>query len=197
LFQLIAKQSFDDRPSTISTAIVQINLENANIHRPIFTPDNQTFYISETAQPGTQFGTVYASDADNDIIIYSITSTQFSIGSLTGVLQLELPFGSSSPTEQYVNVTLSDNNPSCLSSDPSCTESTIRIIITAVNKNSPRFLNQICGQNITFYENNTMNQDIQSLVVFDDDRGENGQITISFPSEQLRTTGIGMTECFV
>jgi hypothetical protein len=48
LFELIAKQSFDDRPSTISTAIVQINLENANIHRPIFTPDNQTFYISET-----------------------------------------------------------------------------------------------------------------------------------------------------
>jgi hypothetical protein len=96
-----------------------------------------------------------------------------------------------------VNVLLSDNNQSCLSSGPSCTESTIRIIITAVNKNSPRFLNQICGQNITFYETNTINQDIQSLVVFDDDRGENGQITISFPSEQLRTTGIGMTKCFV
>jgi hypothetical protein len=42
---------------------------------------------------------------------------------------------------------------------------------------------------VSFYESNTIGANITTLTVFDDNSGENGQITISFPSEQSRTTG--------
>jgi hypothetical protein len=58
-----------------------------------------------------------------------------------------------------------------------------------VNKRSPQFLNQICGSTVSFYENNAVGTNIRFITVFDDDKGENGQIIISFPSEQSRTTG--------
>ncbi|CAF3673561.1 unnamed protein product [Rotaria sordida] len=195
LFQLIAKQIFSNRPPVTSIAQVQINLENDNVHDPIFISNNQTFYISETAQPGTQFGTVYAMDLDNDEILYSINCIQFCIESLTGVLRLEKPFDSSSQSEYFITVTAIDNGSSC-SSRPSCRKRTksinIRIIVTTVNKNSPRFLNQLCGKNISFDENNTIGKEIVTLIVLDNDRGENGLIYISFPSEELRTTISGL-----
>ncbi|CAF3111050.1 unnamed protein product [Rotaria sp. Silwood2] len=191
LFELIAKQTFSNRPPVTSKAQVQINLDNDNVHDPIFIPDNQTFYISETAQPGTQFGTVYAIDLDNDEITYSMQCVQFCIESLTGVLRLEKSFDSSSQSEYFINVTVTDSGSSCLSR-PLCSKRTksinIRIIVTVVNKNSPRFLNQLCGKNISFDENITIGQEIEQLTVLDCDRGESGLINISFPSEELRTT---------
>lgn len=171
---------------------MEINLENANIHSPIFIFDNQNFLISETVQPGTPFGTVYAYDLDNDEIEYEINETQFSIEPTTGVLRLEKPFDSSSPSQYYVNITASDNRsstPSCLLCPSKTNSTTITIIVTAVNKNSPRFLEPICGKNISFSENNELGANIVNFTVYDGDRAENGAITLSFPSEQLRTAG--------
>ncbi len=193
LFNLIATQSYSNRPPVSSTAIVQINLQNSNVHAPIFVPANQTFYISETATVGTLFGTVYATDADNDGIIYSINSNQFSIDSSTGVLQLQQTFQSSSASQYLVIVTASDDGSSCLPSLPLCprfsTTKTITIDVTEVNKMSPQFLNQICGSTVSFYENNVIGSNITLIMVYDGDRGQNRQITILFPSEQSRTTG--------
>ncbi|CAF3632426.1 unnamed protein product [Rotaria socialis] len=195
LFNLIGTQSYSNRPPVSSTAVVQINLVNDNVNAPIFQPANQTFSISETARIGTRFGTVYATDADNDGIIYSMNSNQFSIDPSTGVLQLQQTF-QSSPNAQYsVVVTASDDGSSCLPLQPACprfsTSKTITIFVTAVNKRSPQFLNQICGSVVSFYESNPVGANITTITVFDDDRGDNGQITISFPSEQSRTTESG------
>jgi hypothetical protein len=193
LFNLIATQTFSNRPPTSSRAIVQLNLENYNVNAPIFVPTRQTFSISETAVIGSRFGTVYATDADNDGIIYSIESSQFSIDSSTGVLQLQQTFRASPASQYFVTVTASDDGSACLPNRPLCprfsTRAVITINVTAVNKRSPQFLNQICGSNVSFYESNVIDSNVTTLVVFDDDRGENGQITISFPSEQSRTTG--------
>ena len=193
LFHLTATQTYSNRPLVSSTAIVQINLENNNVHAPIFVPSNQTFSISETATPGTNFGTVYATDADNDGIIYSInTNTYVSIDRLTGVLQLQQTFQSSIPQFNVV-VTASDDGTSCLPVRAACprfsTSTVITITVTAVNKRSPQFLDQKCGSTFSLNENNAIGYIITNLSVFDDDRGENGQITISFPSEESRTTG--------
>ncbi|CAF3932970.1 unnamed protein product, partial [Rotaria sp. Silwood1] len=162
----------------------------------IFTPLNQIFSISETAIIGTRFGTVYATDADNDGIIYSISSSQFSIDSLTGVLQLQQTLQSSPASQYFVNVTASDDGTSCSPARSPCprfsTSTIITINVTAVNKRSPQFLNQICGSTVSFYESNTIGANITTLTVFDDDRGENGQISISFPSEQSRTIVSGL-----
>ncbi len=193
LFNLIATQTYANQPTVSSTALVEINLGNYNVHAPIFIPANQTFFISETALVGSLFGTVYATDADNDGIIYSISSTQFSIDPSTGVLQLLTSFQSSSASQYFVTVTGSDDGTSCLPAQALCprfsTSTTITINVTAVNKQSPQFLNQICGSTVSFYENNPIGFNITTIVVYDGDRGANGQITISFPSEQSRTTG--------
>ncbi|CAM4780128.1 unnamed protein product [Rotaria magnacalcarata] len=196
LFQIIARQTIPTRPPVTSIAQVQINLENDNVHDPMFIPENQIFYISETAPVGIQFGTVYATDRDNDDITYTIDCVQFCIESSTGVLRLEQPLDSSSQSEYSLSVTATDSGSSCLLR-PSCYKRTksidIRIIVTVVNTKSPRFLNEICGKNVSFDENNKQGQDIASLIVSDSDRGENGLITILFPSEQLRTTASGLT----
>lgn len=193
LFNIVASQSYSNRPQASSTAIVQINLQNDNVHAPIFVPANQIFSVSETAAVGTKFGTVYATDADNDGIIYSINSSQFSIDQLTGVLQLIQTFQSSPDAQYSVTVTASDDGSSCGPLRPYCpkfsTSTTITINVTAVNKRSPQFLNQICGSTVSFYESNAVGANITTITVFDDDRGENGQVTISFPSEDSRTTG--------
>ncbi len=193
LFNLIATQTYANRPTVSSTAIVIINLQNNNVHAPIFVPSNPIFSVSETATIGSQFGTVYATDADNDGIIYSIASTQFSIDPSTGVLQLQQTFQSSSASQYFVTVTASDDGTSCLPANALCprysTTTTITINVTAVNQMSPQFLNQICGANISFYENNAIGANITTITAYDNDRGQNGQITISFPSEQSQTTG--------
>ncbi len=196
LFYLIAEQRFSDqerRPSAISTVIVQINLLNDNVNSPIFIPENQTFYISETALPGTEFGTVYAMDADNDGIQYSVTDTRFSIDPSTGILRLKRAFPSLPSPEYFdINVTATDDGSSC-SSDP-CNERSnsirIRVIVTSVNRNSPTFLNDICGKEISLRENNIIGAPILSLTVWDEDRGDNGLIDISFPAKQLLTSKV-------
>ncbi len=181
LFRLIATQTFPNQrwPPVISTAIVQINLANYNVHAPTFTPENQIFYISETAPQYTQFGTVYATDADSDGVEYTMIHSHFSIDRITGVLRIERTLFPSSPENYVIDVTATDDGFSC-SSDPSCpkysTTTTIQINVTAVNRNSPRFLNGICGQNVSFSENYAVGSMIQTLVVLDDDRGENGLI---------------------
>jgi hypothetical protein len=176
-----------------STALVQINLQNSNVQPPVFVPPNQTFSISETALAGSQFGTVYANDPDNDGIIFAIDSGPFSIDSSTGVLKLQRVFQASSASQYFVTVTASDDGSSCLPAQALCprfsTRAIITINVTAVNKQSPQFSHSICGSNISFHESNAVGANIATLVVNDDDRGENGQITISFPSEQSRTTG--------
>jgi hypothetical protein len=194
VFKLIAKQTIsNEQPPVTSTAIVQINLKNANVNCPIFVPESQIFYISQAAQPGTEFGTVYATDADNDAIIYSTSDTRFHIDRLTGVLRLEHPFDSSRQSEYWVEVKVTDNGSTCSSStnsNRSCsTSTTIRIIVTTVNKNPPRFSGQICGTKVSLYENNIIGETVAELLVWDDDIGSNGWVNIAFPSEHLRTTG--------
>lgn len=194
-FKLIATQtsSGQQRPPVISTAIIHVNLVNDNAHSPIFIPDNQIFYVSEAIEINEIFGTVYAADADNDNIKYSITaSSLFSIDQLTGNLRLAQRFDSSVLSEYSLDVTATDDGSSCLAKDSSCitrSHSTrVQIIVTETNRNSPRFLNAECGKDVSFNENSP-NENILSLIVFDNDRGENGRISLSFPSEELRTTG--------
>ncbi len=194
LFKLIAKQTIsNDRPPVVSTAIVQINLKNDNVNCPILISNSQTFYISKTAELFTEFGTLYATDADNDTITYSICNTQFDVDQSTGVLRLVKIFDSSSPSEYLVSVTAMDDGTTCC---PSCNISHrcynptfIRIIATTVNENPPRFLGDLCGKNISFNENNEIGYVIKDLCVLDNDGGANESIDIAFPPENLRTTG--------
>jgi len=186
VLNLIASQTFSNRPSTSSIALVQINLVNSNVHAPLFLSSSQTFSISESAPAGTIIGTVYATDADNDTIIYSTLSTQFYIDPSTGVLILQQAFSSTPNLQYFALITASDDGSSCYPTQSFCPRfsTTINITINVLveNTNSPLFLDNICGQTVTLYENEN-GTNITAIKVFDDDAGRNGQITISFISE--------------
>ncbi|CAF4542144.1 unnamed protein product, partial [Didymodactylos carnosus] len=186
LFNLIATQSFVNRPPTTSQALVQISLVSANVHAPIFIPQNPSYSISETASINSVFGTVYASDADLDTLTYSIVTQQtlFAITRSTGVLSLDSAFPSTSASQYFIIVSVTDT--------VFTTQTNVTINVTAVNKQSPTFLNQICGGNFSFNEGNTSGINVTTISAFDNDRGANGQINITFPSEQARTTVSGL-----
>ena len=182
VFELIAKQHYDNRLPAISTALVQINLKNANVNRPRFVEDTKEFYISETALPGTKFATVYAVDDDNDTIVYSISpNTLFSIDSNTGVLRLDRSI-ETSPKETYISVNIA------ISDLLHETHDTFTISITTVNRHSPIFSGSICGGNISLREDVSLEGNVMKLRVIDMDRGKNGEVDIMFPPEQSRTS---------
>ena len=189
VFELIAQQDHPLRPSLLSKAVVEIDLTNDNIRPPMFIDHSDTFYISETAPIGTKIGTIYAFDPDNDKIRYSTMSSQFSIDPNSGVLELKQPIQSTSPSSYSLSVTICDYSSSPI--DSSCQNlrtKTILVLVTAVNKQSPRFMHPQCGQNLKLFEDASIGTVVATIEVFDDDRGENGNITIAFPSEESRTT---------
>lgn len=189
IFDLIAEQYVPNRPILASRATVEIHLLNENARSPKFLRGHETFYVSETAKVGTEIGTIYAIDPDNDPISYSMTSLQFSIDSNSGVIRLEQPFHSKSASNYSLNVTICDSRSAFPSSfcQNSVTK-TIDIVLITVNKQSPRFIHPECGSDLNLEENSPINSIVARFEVFDDDRGENGRIAISFPSEESRTT---------
>ena len=182
VFELIARQHYNNRPPAISTALVQIDLKNANINTPRFVDETKVFYISETALPGTKFATVYAVDDDNDTIMYTISpNVLFSIDPNTGVLRLDRSI-EISPIETSITVNIS------ISDSSNEEHGTFTISITTVNRHSPSFSGSICGGNISLREDVPLGGNVTKLRVIDMDRGTNGEVHITFPSEQLRTS---------
>lgn len=196
LFELIAiKNRSNDETQLRSTAIVQINLINDNANKPECRSNNNIFYISEAALPGTSFGTVYALDPDGDSVTYTSNSSQFSIDPVTGVLKLrrEFPRYCNFPCTYFVNITVTDDGSSCalLSScaQKSCSM-IVEIKVLSENRHSPEFLNPTCnGMPIRLYESTAANTIVASLLVVDNDRDKNGLIDVIFPPENLRATG--------
>ena len=108
LLNVIATNSTgDSEPIVISIAVIDIN------DAPIISSAN--FYLNENS---INIGTILASDADNDILTYSISggsdSSKFNINSSTGELNFnfvtnyELPSDSDSDNIYQVEVTVSD-----------------------------------------------------------------------------------------
>ena len=195
VFYITATQSYPYRPLTSSTAIAQINLVNCNVNTPLFIPLNQTFSISKTAPIGTQFGTILAVDLNNDAIIFTINppSAQFSINQFTGVLKLDQALQTSTSVQFLLTIVATDDASSCSPDCLNCTQlqstTTITILIQTANTQAPRFLNQLCGSNLSFSENSPSGTNIATIVAVDNDLGSSGQIVFSFPPIQTQTTG--------
>ena len=69
-------------------ARVIINVKNVNDNAPVFNPNSQTIYIDDSVLKGTTVTLVQASDADNDLLTYSMTgdSDAFVVNSKTGLV---------------------------------------------------------------------------------------------------------------
>lgn len=195
VFNITATQSFPNRPSTSSSAIAQIDLVNCNVYAPLFIPINPIFSISETTPVGSQFGTVFATDADGDSITFDITppSSQFSIDGYSGVLVLDRAIQTITSLQLNLTVTATDDASSCSPTCPTCVQltssTTITISIITANTKAPRFLTQICGSTVPLLETSPSGTNITTLPAFDDDLGNSGQIVFSFPLVETQTIG--------
>ncbi|CAF2072701.1 unnamed protein product [Rotaria magnacalcarata] len=199
VFYITATQFFPDRPSTSSTAIAQIDLVNCNVYAPLFIIANPTFSISGAASVGAQFGTVFATDADNDSITFSISppSIQFSIDPYTGVLRLDQALQAVTSTPLIFNVTATDDASSCSPTCSNCRQltstTTITIDMQTANTQAPRFLNQLCGSTFSLLETSQSGTNITTIAAVDNDLGNSGQIMFYFPSVQTQTIAVGST----
>ncbi|CAF1025815.1 unnamed protein product [Rotaria sordida] len=194
LFTITATQSFPGRPSISSTAIAQIDLNYCNAHAPTFIYSNQTYSISETQRAGLTFGTVFATDADKDPVTFALTpaSSQFIIDRSTGVLSLSQTFQTTPSSPIFLTVTATDvPSSSCSLPCPSCiarsNSTTITIIVITANKQPPKFSDQPCNLNISLREDSLSGTNITTLTATDNDQGNNGRISFSFPPEQQQT----------
>ena len=94
---------------------INIDIDNFNNNPPRFSDDNNTTRsVAENTAPGTNIGTVIsATDADNHILIYSLSGTDaslFSIISTSGQLQTKAPLDYETKTSYTVTVTVYDGN---------------------------------------------------------------------------------------
>ncbi|CAF4544432.1 unnamed protein product [Rotaria socialis] len=183
VFYITATQFFPNRPSTSSTAIAQIDLVNCNVYAPLFIIANPTFSISEAASVGTQFGTVFATDADNDSITFSISPPpiQFSIDQYTGVLRLDQALQTITSIPLIFNVTATDDASSCSPTCSNCGQlsstTTITIAIQTTNTQAPRFLNQLCGSTFSLLETSQSGTNITTVAAVDNDLAVGSSIT--------------------
>ena len=92
---------------------VTINVTNAN-DSPVFTEgDSTTWRIEEYRQPGSYIAPIAATDADNDVLTYSLGGTDaaaFSIISTTGYLRTNAALDYETKSSYSVTVSVSDGN---------------------------------------------------------------------------------------
>lgn len=75
-------------PSLSSSALVRITVIDLNDNTPVPVPDNYAVTVLEDVAVGTTVATVAATDADssasnNNVIVFSLTSSDFQVSSIT------------------------------------------------------------------------------------------------------------------
>jgi len=116
-----------DGASNSSTQSITVNINNLNDNYPAFT-STTNFSVDENQ---TAIGTVVASDADGDNITYSISGSEITIDSATGVISFTTAPDYETKTSYAATVTSSDGTNS--------TTQDITVSINNLNDNSPIF----------------------------------------------------------
>ena len=110
-----------------TTQDITVNVTNVNDNSPVFT-SSATF---SAAEGQTAIGTVTATDADNDTLTYSISGSEITINSSTGVIAFASAPDYETKSSYTATVTVSDGT--------NTTNKAININVIDVNDNSPVF----------------------------------------------------------
>jgi len=179
-------------PNRKSSALFIVPLINYNVNAPQYT---DPVYISAaiTLQPNSFLSYLNAWDIDGDKVIFELASTNELIVSQTlavnrfGVLSLKTNLANFQSARVEFNVSLTDDGSSCGSDGPLIQKSSnMRVIlfIIEVNTHSPQFIRNsaainYCETVFRVPENQLFT--IEIVATDEDDRGQNGKITILSP----------------
>ncbi|XP_056590100.1 protocadherin-20 [Triplophysa dalaica] len=165
---------------------IQIFIEDVNDNRPHFPVEEIRLSVPENAPVNARFA-VEQSAVDPDIGIHSVQTywlvNDYGVftldveenegGELTPFLIITEALDRERQAEYVTDIIAEDGG-----SPPLLGTATLRIIITDVNDNCPKFTES--QLNITLYGNATKGMQLARLQAYDPDEGANAQITYSF-----------------
>ncbi|XP_055533079.1 protocadherin-like wing polarity protein stan isoform X2 [Wyeomyia smithii] len=170
-----------DSGQRTDTAIVNINITDANNFAPVFENAPYTASVFEDAPIGTTVLIVYAIDSDvgvnaqitymlNDESVNGIGSNEpFSINPQTGAIITNAPLDRESISGYLLTVTAKDGG------NPSLSDTTdVEISVTDVNDNAPQF--KVPLYQATIPEDALIGTSITQIAATDIDMGLNGRI---------------------
>ncbi|KAG1680499.1 Protocadherin-like wing polarity protein stan [Nymphon striatum] len=166
-----------DSGGRYDTAIVYLNVTDANTHRPIFVQTPYSASIAEDVLEGSPVLVVEATDGDvgeNARITYTIDDDQvFRIDSSTGAITTAAPLNREKIPGYTISVTAQDHG------NPPLSDTTdVEIVITDVNDNAPAFSQSSYASSIK--ENIGKGTSVVTIRASDPDQGLNGRIKYTF-----------------
>ena len=172
-------------PSRSNTANYIVTVVNVNDNAPVFSPSQfqqniqECNQLTDSCECGGVIFTAQATDADNDMLTYSVTgSNLFSINSTSGELTASCDIDREVDDTFVITITASD----------SLFESnlTLYLTVTDVNDNIPYF--QSPNMTVTVREDTQAGDEIASIVVRDGDIGFNGAVQLSIEQTEPSDT---------
>lgn len=173
---------------------IKIIIEDVNDNKPHFPVDEIRVSVPENAPVNARF-VVEQSAVDPDVGIYGVQTywlandfgvftldvEQNEAGELTPFLIITGPLDRETKSEYITDLIAEDGG-----LPPFLGTATLRIIITDVNDNCPKFSET--QVNVTLSENTTKGSQLARLYAFDPDQGTNAQITYTFSKRVTRET---------
>ncbi|XP_062869294.1 protocadherin-20 [Trichomycterus rosablanca] len=173
---------------------VKIIVEDVNDNRPYFPVSEIRVSVPENAQVNARFAVEQSAvDPDigihgvqtywlvNDYGVFTLDVEENEVGELTPFLIITESLDRETQGEYVTDIIAEDGG-----SPPLLGTATLRIIITDVNDNCPKFTESLV--NVTLFENTTRGSQLARLHAFDLDQGANGQITYAFSERVSRET---------
>ena len=135
-FNILIRTFDNGSPALLTTATVQLTVNNVNEHSPIFTMPTYTVNLKEKTSIGSLVTTVKATDNDiNDIVTYYFdpASDQFSIDPATGDIYLvsDIDYDTIGPIKT-ISLTVFGKDDGI---NPAPQSSSVSVIITIINEN--------------------------------------------------------------
>lgn len=173
---------------------VKIIVEDVNDNKPHFPVSEITVSVPENAPVNARFAVEQSAvDADigahgvqtywlvNDYGVFTLDVEENEVGELTPFLIITESLDRETQEEYVTDIIAEDGG-----SPPLLGTATLRIIITDVNDNCPKFTESLV--NVTLFENTTRGSQLARLHAFDLDQGANSLITYAFSERVSRET---------
>ncbi|XP_021699917.1 protocadherin-like wing polarity protein stan isoform X3 [Aedes aegypti] len=179
-----------DSGQRTDTAIVNINITDANNFAPVFENAPYTASVFEDAPVGTTVLVVFATDSDvgvnaqityllNDESVNGLGSNEpFSINPQTGAIITNAPLDRETMSGYLLTVTAKDGG------NPSLSDTTdVEISVTDVNDNAPQF--KVPLYQATIAEDALIGTSVVQIAATDIDMGLNGRIKYTLSSKDI------------
>ncbi|XP_017691028.1 PREDICTED: cadherin EGF LAG seven-pass G-type receptor 2 isoform X1 [Lepidothrix coronata] len=160
------------------TALVVVNVTDANTHRPVFQSSHYTVNINEDRPVGTTVVVISATDEDtgeNARITYLMEDSipQFHITANTGAITTQMELDYEDQVSYTLAITARDNG------IPQKSDTTyLEILVSDVNDNAPQFLRH--SYQGTVYEDVPAFTSVLQVSATDRDSGLNGRVFYTF-----------------